>query len=98
MSGHRWALAAPLLALQGCIVVPQTREVYDADCRTVTRQMMLETAVLGSFRSCSNDACVAMLVTTGAVAAASLVISGSIVLVGNVVYWFERQGNCKRES
>jgi hypothetical protein len=32
----------------------------------------------------------------GLVTAASAVVSGSIALVGNVVYWFERQGRCKR--
>jgi hypothetical protein len=35
-----------------------------------------------------------MLVAMGAVTAASAVVSGSIALVGNVVYWFERQGRC----
>ena len=37
-----------------------------------------------------------MLAAMGAVTAASAVISGSIALVGNVVYWFERQGRCGR--
>ena len=81
-------------ALAACVVVPQTREVYDAECQTLTRQMTLETTVIGGFRSCSGDGCTAMLVATGAVTAASAVVSGSIALVGNVVYWFERQGRC----
>lgn len=93
----RWAPLPALLALQACIVVPQTRDVYDPECRTLTRQMTLETAVLGGFQSCAGDACVAMLAAAGAVTAASAVISGSIVLVGNVVYWFERQGRCARQ-
>ncbi len=84
------------LALSACIVVPQTREVYDPDCRMLTRQVTLEAAVLGSFQSCAGDACAAMLAAMGAVTAASAVISGSIALVGNVVYWFERQGRCGR--
>ena len=89
------AAAAPLLlALQACVVVPQTREVYDAECRTLTRQVTLETAVVGGFGSCTGDACAAMLVATGAVTAVSAVVSGSSAVVGNVVYWFERQGRC----
>jgi hypothetical protein len=36
-----------MLALAGCIVVPQTHEVYDPECRILTRQMTLEAAVLG---------------------------------------------------
>ena len=94
--GWRAAACGLLTLLQGCVVVPQTREVYDPDCRTMTRQMTLETAVVGGFQSCSGDACVAMLTGLGVVTAASAVVSGSIALVGNVVYWFERQGRCNR--
>jgi len=84
-----------LLLLQACVVVPQTREVYDPGCRTLTRQITLEAAYLGGFHACVGEGCVALLVTAGAVTAASLVVSGSIALIGNVVYWFELQGRCK---
>ena len=80
--------------LAACVVVPQTREVYDHDCRMLTRHMTLETAVIGGFHSCGGDGCAALLVAAGAVTAASAVVSGSIALVGNIVYWFERQGRC----
>ena len=86
------AIASLLLA--ACVVVPQTREVYDTQCRTMRKQMTLETAVVGGFQSCSGDGCVALLAAMGAVTAASAVVSGSIALAGNVVYWFERQGRC----
>ena len=91
---RRIAIVAVAGGLSACVVVPQTREVYDAECRTLTRQMTLETAVVGGFQSCSGEGCTAMLVTMGVVTAASAVVSGSIALVGNVVYWFERQGRC----
>jgi hypothetical protein len=39
-----------------------------------------------------------LLAAAGATAEASAVISGSIVIVGNVVYWFEKQGRCLRET
>jgi hypothetical protein len=89
----RW-LPCAVLALQACVVVPQTREVYDPECRTFTRQMTLETAVVGGFHACAGEGCAALLVAAGAVTVASAVVSGSIALVGNVVYWFERQGRC----
>jgi len=93
----RATLATALaLASAGCVVVPQTREVYDPECRILTRQMTLETAVVGGFQQCQGDGCVAMLTAAGAVTAASAVVSGSIALAGNVVYWFERQGRCNR--
>ncbi len=87
-------LSAALLS--ACVVVPQTREVYDADCKVMKRQMTLQTAQLGGFQSCGDDACKALLVAAGAVTAASAVVSGSVALVGNMLFWFERQGQCAR--
>jgi len=92
---HAVVLAAAAV-LGGCIIVPQTQTVYDPDCRVMTRQVTLEAAVIGGFVNCSGDGCAAMLATMGFVTAASAVVSGSIALVGNVVYWIERQGQCNR--
>lgn len=94
-AARRLGLAALLVLPAACVVVPQTREVYDAECRMLKRQMRLETTVVGSFQSCTGDSCAAMLVATGAVTAASAVVSGSIAVVGNIVYWFEAQGQCR---
>ena len=99
MTAAAWALVwALVMVLAGCIVVPQTREVYDPECRMLTRHMTLETAVIGGFQRCSGDGCLALLTAAGAVTAASAVVSGSIALVGSVVYWFERQGQCLRAA
>lgn len=92
------AFAPVFAALAACIVVPQTREVYDPECRVLTRQMTLETAYVGGFQRCAGDGCLALLSAAGAVTAASAVVSSSIALVGNVVYWFERQGQCMRAA
>ncbi|RVU45009.1 hypothetical protein [Rubrivivax rivuli] len=96
---RRWrnlGLALGTGLLSACVVVPQTREVYDADCKVMKRQMTLQTAQLGGFQSCGDDACKALLVAAGAVTAASAVVSGSVALVGNMIFWFERQGQCAR--
>ena len=95
-AGRVLGLSALVLALQACIVVPQLREVYDIECRMMTKEITLETAVIGRFQGCAGDACLAMLVATGAITAATAVVSGSIALVGNVAYWIERQGRCAR--
>ena len=89
-------LAVPML--QSCIVVPHTFEVYDPDCRVVSRQMDLQAVQIASIQRCTNDECAVLVVAAAATLAASAVISGSIVVAGNVVYWFEKQGHCKRES
>ena len=90
----RMLLIVPTLA--GCIVLPQTEIVYDPDCKMHTRQVTLQAAYIGGFQRCAGDGCVAMLAAAGFVTAASVVVSGSIAIVGNVVYWAERQGRCQR--
>ncbi len=92
------ALCAAALAatLAGCIMVPVTREVYDRDCQVNAHHMTLEAVQVGAIARCQGDEGAALLVFVGATAAASAVVSGSIVVVGNVVYWFEKQGRCVR--
>lgn len=92
---RRLATLAAVGVLAGCVVVPVTRDVYDPDCRLTRRQIELEAAVLGGFYGCGGDQCAALLAAMGVVTAASVVVSGSIAIVGNVVYWFEHQGRCK---
>lgn len=95
----RWVLIALTLAsLAACVVVPRTVEVYDEACRVHVKQMTLEAAQIGRFGGCYNEGCLALLVATGAVAAASAVVSGSIAVVGNIVYWAEKQGRCVRDG
>lgn len=84
------------LSLSACIVVPRTEIVFDDDCKIQKRQMVLDVHQVGYFGGCANNGCVALLVGVGAVATASAVISGSIAVIGNVVYWLERRGECFR--
>jgi hypothetical protein len=77
--------------LQGCVFLPRTEIVYDQKCDVHVRRMTLE-AHVGQFPgSCSGKDCAYLLVALGVIAAGSAVISGSIVVVGNAVYWAERQ-------
>ena len=94
---HRLAPIA-LLALQACVYVPKTTAIYDSDCQITTMHMDLEPVQIAALGNCRNEGCTALLVTAGATAAASAVISGSIVVVGNAVYWFEEHGNCLRQN
>lgn len=82
------------ILLQGCVVVPRTVETYDPECRIVAREVMLDVVQVGGFVHCANEGCAALLVAAGVVTAASAVVSGSIAVVGNIVYWLERRGQC----
>jgi hypothetical protein len=92
--------AAGLLAT-GCIVVPVNRESYDDDCKLVTHHMELTTVQVQGVYGCSRDISVlGPLCVLGAVglATVSTVVSGSVVVVGNVAYWTERQAACVAPS
>lgn len=100
---RRWVNAARpaalllLLALQtGCVFAPRTINVYDPDCQITSRQLILQAEQMPVMGHCRGEECGAMLVVFGAVSAATAVISGSIVVVGNVVYWFEKQNQCRK--
>jgi hypothetical protein len=87
-----------LVALQACVFVPRTVQTYDEDCQMVTRQAVLEVQAIGLFQQCNSDGCRAALVAAGVVSAVTAVVSGSLVVVGNVVYWIEKQGQCRRAN
>ena len=88
------ALAAVCASLAGCVVVPVTVDGYDARCRVVTHHMALQAVQVGAIRSCANQACAGLVIVGAGLAAASAVVSGSVVVVGNIAYWAERQANC----
>jgi hypothetical protein len=90
------AVALALCALlQGCVFVPRTTQVYDADCRLMVNHMVLEGAQVAAIQGCQNQGCVALVVGAGVVTAATVIVSGTIVVVGNVAYWFEKRARCE---
>lgn len=92
---RRLSLCLAALLLSGCVVVPRSVPVYDAECQITSRQWVLDVQQIGSFAGCHNEGCIGVLVALGAVASVSAVISGSVVVVGNVVYWFEKRSQCR---
>jgi hypothetical protein len=92
------SLGAALIcaALQACVYLPNTIEVYDPECQVVAKHMMLQEVQVSAIVGCQNQSCVAMILAVGATAAASVIVSGSIVIVGNIAYWLEKQSTCRR--
>lgn len=91
---HTLSCLAAAAALQACVYAPKTVHVYDRHCQIVARHMVLEQVQVMSLHHCKGDNCIGYL---GA-AAASAVVSGTVVVAGNVVYWFERIGQCQPEK
>jgi hypothetical protein len=87
------AMLASALA-SGCVIVPVTTEEYDPDCRVVTHHMQLQAVQVAEINHCSNQSCGAVVIAGLGVTAASAIISGSIVVFGNMAYWAERRAGC----
>jgi len=87
-------VALATLLLGGCVYLPETTVRYDAKCGVYERKMTMQPYQVGSLMGCRDEGCVAGLVAAGVVSAASAVVTGSVVVVGNVVNWLEKQGQC----
>jgi hypothetical protein len=82
-------------ALTGaCVMVPVTTENFDPDCRVVTHHMELRAVQVAAFNACQGEGCQAVVIAALGVTAVSAIVSGSIVLAGNVAYWAEHRSNC----
>ena len=90
----RKALLLGCLGLAGCIFLPQTTIGYDPACGVTERHMTLQLYQVGAFVGCQNERCVELLAAAGVISAASFVVSGSIVVVGEAVYWLEAKSRC----
>ena len=74
--------------------LPNTTITYNDRCQAYQRHMNLEVQQVGTLMGCRGEECVGLLVVMGAVSAATAVVSGSVVVVGNIVYWLEGQSRC----
>ncbi len=92
----RYTTLAALALLEGCIVVPNTTTSYDQDCQLIVKHVELRPVQVAELGGCIDAECGALLAIVGVAAVGSAVISGSISIIGNAVYWIERQGQCAR--
>lgn len=82
-----------LVIASGCVFYPKRNFVNsvagDDDCRD--KEMSLKLELLDVPGTCNDPKCLAAALVVGGT---SFIVSGSIVLVGNTVYWLEREYNC----
>ena len=93
-----YLVVSTIFLIASCAYTPKTISVYDENCEIYVRHMELEAHQLEGIFSCIDEQCISYIVGLGLVTATSAIISGSIVLTGNVVYWFETQNNCKQNQ
>jgi hypothetical protein len=94
----RAAMAVALLSLSACIVVPVVDRRAEVPCDLATRQITLDVQQIAALGGCRGDECLAQLVVGGFVFATSLVVSGSVAIVGNTMHWIERVRKCGRDK
>jgi hypothetical protein len=89
--------AAALALLAGC-VYPKTVREFDDECKVVARRMVLDVQQVDIFERCLADVkldCTPDLIGAGVLLATSTVVSGSIALAGNALYWLEKKQRCQ---
>ena len=83
-----------------CVVVPKKVASYDEKCMVSTQKVELTTEQIQTFEAinCNNNDCkiqfVGAIASSALVTTTSAIVSGSIALVGNTLYWLESQGDC----
>lgn len=78
-----------------CVYYPKQVQYYDKDCDIESKRLVLDVEAMNGIGNCGGGegalVCAAALLGVGAV---TMIVSGSIVLIGNTAYWLEKQGNC----
>ena len=89
------------LLISGCVVKPEMVKDYDPQCNIVKKKIKLSVKQISTFEAfaCSgNHDCKAEFVAQvgGAVLLLpiSAIVSGSIALVGNTLFWLQEQKDC----
>ena len=95
---HLTTTLALIVALTGC-ALPKTAKYQEAHeaCDLVTKELELDIQIPdgpGPILPCDNRNCEARAMGFVGAGAVSLVVSGSVVLVGNTLHWLEKEGSC----
>lgn len=86
--------SALTLLISGCIYYPKRVEVYNSDCTIKIRKLTLGVISSNSVPNCFGGNSAACLAAIAAVGPVTAVVSESIVVVGNTLYYMEKEGKC----
>lgn len=89
-----------IFCITSCVFLPETadNQQYYNQCKMATKKLTLKVNVDKEYSMCGGkdfkEDPLVCLVANGVVASASIVVSGSIVLIGNTIHWLEYQVSC----
>lgn len=96
----RLALILLSSTVGACVVTPKKVASYDEKCMVSTQKVVLTMEQMQMFddidcltKSCKSEVTGALMVAT-LTATTSAIVSGSVALIGNTLYWLESQGEC----
>lgn len=91
--------------LSACVVVPSVTSAYDETCQIVKQKVELTIEEVSSFEQlhCSNShSCesqfVGQVVGVALILPLSAIVSGSVAVIGNTMYWLQEQGKCLKSN
>jgi hypothetical protein len=91
-------IALVCVAFSGCVYTPSVVTRYDEQCDIELKKMELtehQLSLLENSRCMDALECTATVAVQVLAAPVSAVVSGSIVLVGNTIFWMQKQGRCQ---
>jgi|GEM_PF-1909063 len=86
--------------LCACVVVPKTVASYDEECKVATHKIELRLEQAGTFNEidCIHNDCgeefAGAIFNSALIMTTSAIVSGSIALTGNTLYWLGRRSEC----
>lgn len=100
----RLALILLSSTLSACVVTPKKAASYNEKCMVSTQKIVLTTEQMQRLddidcftKSCKAEVTGALVVAT-LTATTSAIVSGSVALIGNTLYWLESQGECPNKT
>lgn len=100
----RLVLFMLITSLCACVVVPRKVASYDKKCQVAVQKIALEVAPIESDNdwTCTGSDCALAisedLAQATFTATTSALVSGSVALAGNTLYWLERNGECPHQK
>lgn len=84
----------------GCLFTTEVVTRYDAECQIEVRHVVLNSHPFDLVlpQPCNDELCLYLLAGEALLVPVSAVVSGSVVLIGNTVFWMEKHGRCAAGS
>ena len=96
-------LVISVCLLTACVYYPKASEQPIENCVLVMKHLTIDVYtelgdnIVNGMHSCNDESCLAVLALVVTIPVTTYVVSESIVLVNNTLYWLETQAVCENE-